>query len=421
MRTTRKGKYQWRGCSVCNQGFKSDSQQTQKVLLETSLHLLVPNGFYFSAPARQLQSRASLALHPFFPRQFMTGNLFFCYTMLLVVILQHAISPRSSDLERYEFEHAAMGVNFRYIIYCEQKDTAEKLFAAAEQRVNELNQSLSDYLEQSETNQLCRSAPHRQPQRVSPDLYRVVSRSLEFSRLTDGAFDSTVGPASHAWRKAIKRNRLPAEKKLAELLPAIGAAKVELTPPNQIRLTAPNMQLDFGGIAQGDAADQVAAIFIAGGIKSALIDASGDIRAIGSPPNTAGWPIEIPGLAPDASTTVYLKDAAISTSGDREQRLVVEGIRYSHIVDPRTAMAVKQSVQATVIALDATTADALASALCVLSPEESRKLVATLPGVAAQWIVPVDAPGSESANQPRVIRSEGFETFLGEREKSGNH
>lgn len=347
----------------------------------------------------------------------MTGNLFFFYSMLLVFLSQLSISPLSADLERYEFEHAAMGVNFRYIIYCEQKETAEKLFAAAQQRVEQLNQTLSDYLEQSETNQLCRSAPHQQPQRVSPDLYRVVRRSLEFSRLTNGAFDATVGPASHAWRKAIKRNRLPADGKIAELLPAIGADKVELTSPDMIRLIAPNMQLDFGGIAQGDAADQVAAIFIAGGIKSALIDASGDIRAIGSPPNTAGWPIEIPGLTPDVVTTVCLKDAAISTSGDREQRLVIDGIRYSHIVDPRTAVAVKQSVQATVIAPDATTADALASALCVLSPEEGKKLVASLPGVAAQWIIPGDTPATETANQPRVIRSERFEGLLQGREQ----
>jgi len=347
----------------------------------------------------------------------MTSISFSCYAVLLVFLSQLSISPRSADLKRYEFEHAAMGVNFRYIIYCEQKETAEKLFSIAQQRVDELNLTLSDYLEQSETNQLCRSAPHQQPQRVSPDLYRVAGRSLEFSRLTNGAFDATVGPASHAWRKAIKRNRLPADEKIAELLPAIGSDKVDLIPPNQIRLTAPNMQLDFGGIAQGDAADQVAAIFIAGGIKSALIDASGDIRAIGSPPNTAGWPIEISGLSSDISTTVCLRDAAISTSGDREQRLVIDGIRYSHIVDPRTAVAVKQSVQATVIAPNATTADALASALCVLSPEEGKKLVASLPGVAAQWIVPGDTSATETAKQPRVIRSERFEGLLQGREE----
>jgi len=350
----------------------------------------------------------------------MTSNLFLYFTLLVLSFSQPTISPPPASQEsptRFEFEHAAMGVTFRYILYCEQKETAEKLFQAARQRVEELNQSLSDYLQESETNQLCRSAPHSQPQRVSPDLYRVVSRSLEFSRLTNGAFDATVGPASHAWRKAIKRNRLPAPEKIAELLPFIGANKVELTPPNQIRLTVPNMQLDFGGIAQGDAADQVAAIFIAGGIKAALIDASGDIRAIGSPPDTQGWPIEIPGLSPDVSSTVCLKDRSISTSGDREQRLVIEGIRYSHIVDPRTAEAVKQSVQATVIAPDATSADALASALCVLTPEEGKKLIASLPGVEAQWIVPGDSPAEKATHQPRVIRSEGFEELSQVREK----
>ena len=341
----------------------------------------------------------------------MTSNLFLCSTLLLVCLSQPTNWLQPAALERYEFEHAAMGVNFRYIVYCERKEIAERLFTAAQHRVDELNQTLSDYLEQSETNQLCRSAPHQLPQRVSPDLYRVVSRSLEFSRLTNGAFDATVGPASHAWRKAIKRNRLPAPDKLAELLPAIGADKVELTPPNQIRLTAANMQLDFGGIAQGDAADQVAAIFIAGGIKSALIDASGDIRAIGAPPQANGWPIEIPGLSPDDSTTVCLKDAAISTSGDREQRLVIDGIRYSHIVDPRTGQAVKQSVQATVIAPDATTADALASALCVLTPEDGTQWLTRQAGVHAQRIIPHDSRPSGNS-KPLLLRSEGFERHV---------
>jgi thiamine biosynthesis lipoprotein len=350
----------------------------------------------------------------------MTSTRILCVALLLVwpspptstVPPSVTLGPAQKPLERYQFEHAAMGVTFRYLLYCEEKGTAERLFAAARQRVEALNQSLSDYLEESETNQLCRTAPHHEPRRVSADLYRLVSRGLEFSHLTGGAFDVTVGPASHAWRKAIKRNRLPEAAKIAELRPAIGADKVELRPPDQLRLIAPDMQLDFGGIAQGDAADEVAAIFLAAGIKSALIDASGDIRAIGSPPGEAGWSIEITQPSAAESAIVCLKDAAISTSGDLEQRLVIDGIRYSHLVDPRTARAVEQSVQATVIGPDATTADALASALCVLSPDEGLKLIESLPGVEAQLILP-DKSGTQPQTQTSLIkRSRGFEKYL---------
>lgn len=304
-----------------------------------------------------------------------------------------------------------MGVTFRYIIYCDSPELADRLFQAAEKRVGELNQTLSDYLEASETNQLCRSAPHAAPQPVSSDLYRVLSRSQEFSRLTEGAFDVTVGPASHAWRKAIKRKRLPEKGKLAELLPAIGSEKMELRPDQRVRLLAPDMQLDFGGIAQGDAADQVARLFRDARIAAALIDVSGDIVAIGAPPNTCGWTIEIPNPDEPGKTELLLKDKAISTSGDRAQRLVIDGIRYSHLVDPRTGWAVEQSVQATVIAPDATTADALASALCVLTPEQGLRLVADSPGVQARLLLPEKQKEDPSDHPVSARQSTGFAEF----------
>lgn len=310
-----------------------------------------------------------------------------------------------------------MGVHFRYILYHDDSELVRKLFADATRRVAELDSLLSDYREQSETNLLCRSAPHAIPQAVSPDLFRVTAQALEFSRLTGGAFDVTVGPASHAWRKAIKRKRLPDAEKLERLRAAIGSDKLHLVPPDRIQLLAPDMQLDFGGIAQGDAADQVAALFRAAGVRSALIDASGDLLAIGTPPGQAGWPIEIPGLGNDEPATAWLRDAAISTSGDREQKLVIDGVRYSHIIDPRTARAVEQSVQATVIAPTATTADALASALCVLPPVQGLALIEQVPDTAARLYLPPPAEPAQSGAVSPVRESPGFARYLAPREE----
>lgn len=310
-----------------------------------------------------------------------------------------------------------MGVHFRYILYHDDAELARNLFADAARRVTELDSILSDYREQSETNQLCRSAPHASPQAVSPDLFRVVERSLQFSRLTGGAFDITVGPASHTWRKAIKRKRLPEADKLELLRTAIGSDKLRLAPPNQLQLLAPAMQLDFGGIAQGDAADQVGNLFRAAGVRSALIDASGDLLAIGAPPNQAGWPIEIPGLGDNETSIVWLRDAAISTSGDREQKLVIDGVRYSHIIDPRTARAVEQSLQATVIAPSATTADAIASALCVLTPEQGLALIELVPEAAARLLLRRAPETEESGATDPVQDSPGFGRYLAPHEQ----
>jgi thiamine biosynthesis lipoprotein len=341
---------------------------------------------------------------------------FICGLCLLFSgLLTPALVMAQPQSERHEYEHVAMGVSFRYILYHEDSKVAEKLFAKAAQRVAELDSILSDYREQSETNQLCRSAPHLAPQTVSPDLYRVVERGLEFNRLTDGAFDVTIGPASHAWRMAIKRRRLPEAEKLEALRASIGSDRLRLLPPNQLQLLAPGMQLDFGGIAQGDAADQVAELFRAAGVTSALIDASGDLLAIGAPPGKAGWSIQVPGLSESDAATLLLRDAAISTSGDREQRLIIDGVRYSHIIDPRTARAVEQSVQATVIAPTATAADALASALCVLTPEEGLALIARIPDTAAQLHLPTTS--TESASHSSKRQSPNFHRFHVPREE----
>ncbi|MFN9184457.1 MAG: FAD:protein FMN transferase [Planctomycetota bacterium] len=341
-------------------------------------------------------------------------HLRFLSLACLPLLFWGQLTPVRAQSERHELEQVAMGVNFRFILYHADPEVARRLLADAARRVAELDQALSDYREQSETNRLCRSAPHAIPQAVSPDLFRVLERGLGFSQLTGNAFDVTVGPASHAWRKAIKRNRLPEAEKLETLRTAIGSHRVRLVPPDRVQLLAPDMQLDFGGIAQGDAADQIADLFRAAGVTSALIDASGDVLALGAPPGAAGWPIEIPGLDGAESTTILLRDAAVSTSGDREQRLVVEGVRYSHIIDPRTARAVKQSVQATVIAPSATAADALASALCVLTPDEGLALIAPIPGTATRLQLPSTAspPAGQGDSESLLRESPNFREFI---------
>lgn len=333
----------------------------------------------------------------------------------LCLLLTISAAPLRAQIARHEFEHQAMGVRFRYILYHADGEKARELFDLASRRVAELEAVLSDYREQSETNQLCRTSPHAAPQSVSPDLFRVAEQGLEYYRLTGGAFDVTVGPASHAWRKAIKRNRLPEADAIERLRPSIGSDKLRLLPPSQLQLLAAGMQLDFGGIAQGDAADQIGALFRAAGVNSALIDVSGDVLALGAPPERAGWAIQIASAGREEAKTVLLRDAAISTSGDNAQRLVIDGVRYSHLVDPRTARAVEQSVQATVIAPTATAADALASALCVMTPEEGLSLVDRLPQTHARLRMPPPGPAGkqqeettrESPNFHRLIVPSG--------------
>ena len=221
---------------------------------------------------------------------------------------------------------------------------------------------------------------------VSDDLWQLLRRADWLSRESDGAFDVTVGPVTKLWRRSRRRGELPPADRLEAARAAVGYRFVELDAAQPaIRLSRPDMRLDFGGIAQGYAADEAIEVLRELGIRSALVNASGDIAAAESPPGTPGWKIGIAPLEPGGppSRFLFLKDAAISTSGDAFQYVTIGGQRYSHIVDPRTGLGLTTRSSVSVIARDCTTADGLATALSVLGPDKGLALADRLPDVAA--------------------------------------
>jgi thiamine biosynthesis lipoprotein len=146
------------------------------------------------------------------------------------------------------------------------------------------------------------------------------------------------------------------------------------------------MRLDLGGIAAGYAADETLKILKEQGVEQALIDISGDLLAGEAPPGRAGWQIGIaPVDRPDGPPTrrLSLRRAALTTSGDAFQHVVIEGKRYSHIVDPRTGIGLTDQSSVTVIAPDCITADSLATAVSVMGPKAGLKLIEEIPGAAA--------------------------------------
>lgn len=328
-----------------------------------------------------------------------------CVGMLLPVFLS-----AQEEGGKQEYWHAAMGVKFRLVIYCRDAAKASRVFQAASDRIDELDRCLSDYLTNSENTRLSQSSPHLTFQTVSADLYRILERAQALSEATSGAFDCTVGPASHLWRAAIKRNRLPTAEQIKACLPRMGFRRLELRAPNEVRLSASEMQLDFGAIAQGYAADEILKIYQAEGIAAGLVDASGDLAVRGAPPGQNGWRIAIEQEPDQPPLELSLSDGAVSTSGDRYQSLVIDGLRYSHLVDPRTGWAVRGRRQATVIAPDATTADALASACCILSPDEVGKLAETFPDVFVHLAWDSETP--QESDRRHTQSTPGFEDFL---------
>ncbi len=308
-----------------------------------------------------------------------------------------------AELERFESTQPQMGVPFKIIIYASDEATATAATRAAFERIAALNDILSDYDPHSELRRLSQTAQGSEGARVSKDLWRVLARSQSLARQTDGAFDVTVGPYVRLWRRARRQKEMPSPDRLADARARVGYRLVELDEATQhVRLLKPNVRLDLGGIAMGYAVDEALATLRGRGITHALIDASGDVGVGCSPPDAAGWTIGVVPLSADGtpSRRIRLKDAAVTTSGDAFQHVVIDGRRYSHIVDPRTGLGLTDRSGVTVIARDCTTADSLATAVSVLGPKAGLKLVEATPGAAA-FIVRATDEGVETFESSR--------------------
>ncbi len=302
-----------------------------------------------------------------------------------------------------------MGTTFRIVLYAPQKEAAGKAAAAAFARVAELNRIMSDYLATSELMQLCGKFGQKAggPVKVSEDLFYVLEKSEEVSKLSDGAFDVTVRPLVILWRHARRTQRMPDKKELDDAKALVGYAKMKLDPKEKtVQLTVPGMQIDLGGIAKGYAADEVLKVLAKFDITTALCAAGGDIAVSGAPPDSNGWKIEIAAL-PGAKEKRYvqLKDAAISTSGDAQQFVVIDGVRYSHIVDPRTGIGLTGRRSVSVIARRGIMSDSMTKVASILSAESAIALFDKRDGEAALIVRKTDK-GEE------VLASKRFESYL---------
>jgi thiamine biosynthesis lipoprotein len=283
-----------------------------------------------------------------------------------------------------------MGTRFRIVLYAADAATARRAARAAFARIAELDDSMSDYRASSELMRLSAQAGGS-PVRVSADLFRVLEIAQQVARRSDGAFDVTAGPVVRLWRMARLGHKLPDAQRLAAAEKLVGYEKVRLDgQARTVQLLEPGMLLDLGGIAKGYAADAALAVLRQQGITQALVAGAGDIALGDPPPGEDGWVIGIAPLrSPDAPPRrfVRLHNAAISTSGDSEQHEDLGGVRYSHVVDPRTGQALRGRRSATVIAPNCTTSDALATAVSVLGPQRGLALINPMRGTATLFVL----------------------------------
>lgn len=299
-----------------------------------------------------------------------------------------SVALTAADQLFYE-SRPAMGTTFDIYLYSPSSDRATELFEAAFDEIERIEQALSNYRSSSELSRINVNAADA-PVITDPEVFFLLSRSFAYSQRTDGAFDITVGKLMKAWGFFRGSGHYPSDAELARAQEHTGWQNVRLNNRTRsVYFLRRGIELDLGGIGKGYALDRVAALLREAGVKSALISSgSSSIYAIGEPPGKAGWSVRVPDPLDRTRTvsTVLLKDQSLSTSGSYEKFFRLNGRTYSHIMDPRTGRPVEGMLQTTVITPEATDSDALSTAVFVMGPQQSARLLDRITGAAAVFV-----------------------------------
>jgi thiamine biosynthesis lipoprotein len=319
---------------------------------------------------------------------------------ILIAGLAGCILPNARALTRYEFTERHMSTPCEIKLYAPSEEAANEAASVAYAEIAAIDAAMNDWKADSEISQLGNSPGRDLP--VSWRLFKVLEASIHYSRLSDGAFDITVGPVVKLWRRAKEEKKLPSPEDLRKALESVGCRHLSLDPAKRTaRLEVAGMSLDVGGIAKGYACDRALAVLSRHGITRALVNTGGGMAFGDPPPGEKGWRI---GLA-DTEDVLLLANCGVATSGDWERYVDIGGKRYSHIVDPKTGLGLTNRALVTVVAPTGIAADALTKCVMIPGPDRGIRLAESLPGTQAwmRW---------EDAGRERVVQTSGFPALL---------
>jgi FAD:protein FMN transferase len=267
---------------------------------------------------------------------------------------------------------------------------AQAALSAGFQEIRRLENMLSTWIETSELSRVNQAAG-LEPVGVSAETFDLLRRALEVAEYTEGGFNIAIGPAVRLWNIP-EAPRIPSPMELEIAAQSVDYRRIHLDQSRRtVFLAKLGMQIDIGGIGKGFAAEKAAAVMREIEATGGLVAVAGDFRVFGRRADGTAWPIGIqhPRKPGKILATLDATDEAISTSGDYERYFMKDGVRYHHILDPKTLQPARLCQSVTIIAPDATTADALATGVFVMGPVRGMALVERL-GLGA---VIVDAQG----------------------------
>ncbi len=278
------------------------------------------------------------------------------------------VSCDPARAEWFAAEEAIMGTRVAVELWAEDQAGGQGAISTVMNEMRRIDALMSHYRPDSQISRINALAAEQEVV-VDAELVRLLARAIEFSELSDGAFDITY--ASVGYLYDYRAGRHPSEQEIRAALPAINWRHVVIDARRSaVRFTMPGVRIDLGGIAKGYACDRAADLLRARGIGHATVTAGGDSRILG---DRRGRPWVVGIRHPDDRERVIaripLQDAAISTSGDYERFFDEGGVRYHHIIDPATGRSAGAVRSVTVIAADATTTEGLTKVVFVKGPE----------------------------------------------------
>lgn len=296
-----------------------------------------------------------------------------------------ASNTLSTELTAHKRALKLMGNRFEITVVNDDEAWAQARIDAAIEEIRRIERLLTTFSEDSQTAAVNRNAGV-EPVKVDREMFDLIERSIKISNLTQGAFDITYGSIDKSlWNFDVNMKLLPDPEIARQSVRLINYQNIELDPANcTVYLKEKGMRIGFGGIGKGYAADKAKQLLQAQGVKSGVVNASGDLVTWGTQPNGEPWTIGI--ADPDQQipyfSTLSISNMAIATSGNYEKYAVINGKKYSHTIDPKTGMPVSGIKSVTIISPSAELADAMATPVMVMGARVGLDLINQLKQLA---------------------------------------
>ena len=320
----------------------------------------------------------------------------FLLILLLGLLLAGSLLRHCSSSSQAPVSHdrILMGTVVTITALAGNNDDLEGAVKAAFDEMSRIERLMSPHVEGSDLQRLDVADGDVE---VSPETAAVLQRALEISAASDGAFDPTLGGLKDLWDIEGDHPRVPSAQEIAQVLSHAGWQKISLHG-RIVHKDDPLTEVDLGGIAKGYAIDRAIETLKEHGVTLASVNAGGDIRLLGQRPDRP-WRIGIqhPRHQDALIATLEMQDGAVVTSGDYERYFEADGQRYHHLFDPHSGYPGRLCQSVTITAPDATTADALATAVFILGPKAGAALLQKFPQTAA---IIIAADGTASVTSP---------------------